>query len=59
MKYKKYSRPFTVAFQKHTYQQIKKISESMQLSMADILREIAEKALSEVKLENDVDHFIK
>jgi hypothetical protein len=59
MKTAKFTRPLSVAYEKHTFQKIKKISEAMQLSMADVVRDIMDKALSEVKLENDVDHCTK
>ena len=55
MKYAKFTRPLTIAFEQHIYNQIKEISEQRRISMADLIREIMEKALTPLQTEKSDD----
>jgi hypothetical protein len=57
MKEAKFTKPLTVAMQPGVYEQIKQITDEKRISMAQWVREIAEKALSNypVKEESDSD----
>ena len=52
MKYAKFTRPLTIAFEQHIYTQIKEIGEKRRISMADVIREMAEKALTASQTEH-------
>jgi hypothetical protein len=46
MKYARFTHPLTVSFEPQTYNQIKQISEQRHISMADVLRQMAERYLA-------------
>ena len=58
MKYAKFTRPLTIAFEQHIYTQIKEIGEKRRISMADVIREMAEKALNAARADNSENNSI-
>jgi len=57
MKYAKFTRPLTIAFEHHIYTQIKEIGEQRRISMADVIREIIAKAFAASKTDNQANQF--
>lgn len=48
MREAKFTSPLTVAFSKETYQKIKAVSDKEKISMAELVRNITDKALKDV-----------
>ena len=58
MKYARFTHPLSIAFEERIYNQIKAIAEQRRISMADLVREMAEKTFATGQV-NDSDDSLK